>query len=100
MQFDGPTLLEVIARTTRPIKVLNRLGGEEGEVDALRAARICRTGGYVGVGHMKRVRFLRPLGSAYASPMAQSNYTTRRVRNDQGVIIAPRPMVEHNPVRR
>ena len=65
-------------------------------LSAEEAVELAETGLYFGVGHRRRIRFLRRANQT--ATLNSGSSTTRRIRNDAGLIIAVRPFVEHKPL--
>ncbi len=94
MYIQGQHLLELLRSNTKPIQF--RAGHHM--VRMLTPAETLRkaeTGLYIGVGSPRRVRILRLAEECgHIRPLAPSCFT-RRVRNQAGLIIAARQIVEH-----
>jgi hypothetical protein len=99
VQFEGTKLLDLIATTATPIEILDETGNLRGSLDQKTAAWLARNGRYVGVGNIRRIRHLRPLGSVVdPRRLSAASRMTRRIRNDAGVIISAPWIREHGGV--
>jgi len=99
MDIHGQSLIDLLRVNTRPIQL--RCGREMvcmlSPSEALRKAV---SGLYVGIGSPSRIRHLRRAEECSPiRPLAASCFT-RRVRNDAGVIVAARKILEHKDVCR
>ena len=101
MQFEGHDLCAKLEAQPEPVDVYLPNGAKAAKVPARDTLVLAKSGAYVGVGNVGRVRYLRPLaGLVSASSVHNGSRTTQRIRNDAGVIIAAKPFVEHKPVPR
>jgi len=98
MQFSGQQLGAILNQQGAEVAVYDAHGSFRGNVGPHAAVRIIAEREYVGIGNKRRIRYIRPLwGAASLAALRNGSRTTCRVRNDDGVIIAPRPHVEHKP---
>jgi hypothetical protein len=98
VQFENKQLVTILERQAGEVDVYDACGNLRGRVAPGIAARISNNGQFVGVGNSRRIRYVRSLGSAISCGALQNaSRTTRRIRNDAGIIIAARPLVEHKP---
>jgi hypothetical protein len=101
VQFENNQLVTILKRQFEEVDVYDACGNLRGSVAPGIAARISSNGQFVGVGNSRRIRYVRPLGSAISCAALQNaSRTTRRIRNDAGIVIAARPLVEHKPPSR
>ena len=95
MLFTGPPLSEVLKRSGDEIELRNEHG------------RCCRVVSrdvalaldpdlFVGIGNLRRIRFLRPRVSA--SVLNAGSRTTQRLKGQSGANIAPPQIREHRPI--
>lgn len=99
MQFSGEQLDAILKQQIVEVAVYDVQGFFRGNVRPLAATRIIAEREYVGIGNKRRIRYIRPLGAAGSlGDLNNGSRTTCRVRNDSGVIIAPRLHVEHRPL--
>jgi hypothetical protein len=68
----------------------------EDAVQSATALDLVSAGEYVRIGNNRRIRAIRPLNTCVG--WSGGNHTTRRVRNDQGVIVSAPLIREHKPV--
>jgi hypothetical protein len=103
MQFDGKSLIEILHKTDGPIDVRDEAGSRRYAVPRRVALALAERGDYVGVGNLRRIRYMRPLARG-ASLRAGSRFT-RPVRADAScrihvagqVIGCPRANQEFTP---
>jgi hypothetical protein len=96
MQFSGEQLDAILKQQIVEVAVYDGQGFFRGNVRPLAATRMIAGRDYVGIGNKRRIRYIRPLWAAGSlSDLSNGSRTTCRVRNDSGIIIAPRPYVEH-----
>lgn len=99
MQFSGEQLNAILKQQTAEVAVYDGQGFLRGNVRPLAATRMIAEHEYVGIGSKRRIRYIRPLWAAGSlCDLNNGSRTTCRIRNDSGVIIAPRPYVEHRPL--
>jgi hypothetical protein len=97
MLFERQELREVIGRTPNEIELRNDYG---------RCCRILSSAEaltldldlFVGIGNLRRIRFLRGRTQKYAANAGSS--TTQRLKGESGTNIAHPLIREHRPVRR
>lgn len=98
MQFSGQQLGTILQQQGAEVAVYDAHGSFRGNVSPHAAVRIIAEREYVGIGNKRRIRYIRPLwGTMSPEALRNGSRTTRRIRNDHGVIIAPRLHVEHKP---
>jgi hypothetical protein len=99
MQFSGEQLSAILTQQNAEVAIYDGQGFFRGNVRASAAVRMIGEREFVGIGNKRRIRYLRPLWAAsHLSDLNHASRTTCRIRNDGGVIIAPRPYVEHKPL--
>lgn len=96
MVFTGAELSDVLDRSGNEIELRNEYG------------RYCRVLShsealaldpdlFVGVGNLRRIRFLRPRTCKWT--LNAGSHTTQRIKDRSGKIIAPPLIREHRPVQ-
>jgi hypothetical protein len=99
MEFRGSYLQCVLAKQTQPLSVFDDVGRSY-EVKPREAFVLSLSKKYVGIGHQKRIRYIRP-EHVRICWRGNSRNQMQRIRNDQGEIIAPdyhlefKPLVQH-----
>ncbi|MCL4852556.1 MAG: hypothetical protein KJZ78_14395 [Bryobacteraceae bacterium] len=73
--------------------------GYSREASPAEALNVTLAKSYVGIGHKKRIRYIRP-EHAPILWRGSSRNQTQRIRNDKGEIIAPDFHVEFKPLAR
>jgi hypothetical protein len=96
MVFTGSELSDLLGRTGNDIELRNQYG-RCCRVLSLVEALALDPDLFVGIGNLRRIRFLRPR-TATATLNAGSR-TTQRMTNGSGVNIAPPYVKEHRPIR-
>ncbi len=91
MEFSGPQLSAILERQAPAVAVFNLAGVCTGEVAPGMAAKIATEGRYVGIGHKKRIRYIRPAQCG----LWHGHRTTERLRGEGGQIIAPPWIQKH-----
>jgi hypothetical protein len=96
MVFTGADLSNVLARSGDEIELRNEYGRHcrvlsHGEALALDSDL------FVGVGNVRRIRFLRP--RIFRTILNAGSHTTQRIKDRSGKIIAPPLIREHRPVQ-
>jgi hypothetical protein len=95
MLFTGPELSDVLGRTSNEIELRNQYG------------RCCRVISrdealaldpdlFVGIGNIRRIRFLRPRVSS--TVLNAGSHTTQRMKGGSGVNITHPLIKEHRPL--
>ena len=97
MQFEGDSLRAMLASQAELVDVYLPDNSKAVRVPPRETLFLAKSGAYVGVGNIGRIRYLRPL-VGLVSPLHSGSRTTQRIRNEANVIIAPKPFVEHKPV--
>ena len=96
MVFTGPELLDVLGHSGNKIELRNQYG------------RCCRVISrdealaldpnlFVGIGNLRRIRFLRPL--EFIAIFNAGSRTTQRLQDGSGVNIAHPLIKEHRPIQ-
>jgi hypothetical protein len=96
MLFTGQELSEVLDRSDNEIELRNQYG------------RCCRVLSrdealaldpdlFVGIGNLRRIRFLRP--REFRAILNAGSHTTQRISDGSGRIIAPPFIRQHRPLR-
>lgn len=113
MRFEGEAMLAVLRDQTQPVQICDAAGvpfvtvipaaifdaslSRDDRHDPI--ADGLRSGGFFGVGNKKRIRRIQAKNpSVWGAGWRGGSHTTRRIRNDGDVIIAPDFHVEHKPV--
>lgn len=96
MQYSGKDLLSILRAQKEPVGIKSDTRMLVAILSRDEAVELAETGLYFGVGHCRRIRFLRRANQT--ATLNSGSSTTRRIRNDAGLIIAARPFVEHRPL--
>jgi hypothetical protein len=91
MQFEGDQLISILRQQVHEVQIRNQASYRVGTVSKDRAMQIAQAGNFVGIGHAKRILYLRPMEPEFH--LHQN--TVRRIRNERGEIVAPKLHVEH-----
>jgi|GEM_PF-4452826 len=98
MQFQNPQLQQIISGQTENVMVYDFDGFLRGTLTPKQALRFVAGDCYFGVGHRKRIRYIRPQRSVIsAGQIHAASCTTQRIRLSSGRPW-PLPHVEHKPV--
>jgi hypothetical protein len=81
VQFDGKSLLGILEHAENAIDLRDENGGLRGPISQRLALKLAESGSYVGIGNLRRIRYLRPLTRLCA--LNGGSHTTRPVRADQ-----------------
>jgi hypothetical protein len=96
MEFRGNYLQCVLQQQTVAVSVFDERGNVR-EVTPLEASTMSLSQGCVGIGHQKRIRYIRP--ECLCIGWFGGNHTIRRlpVRNERGEATTA-PIIEHKPL--
>ena len=96
VHITGDQLKAVLKQQGESVELRNRHSRPLALLSPAQALRIVGPGRFVGVGNMRHIRYVRP---DVPVPVGhRGRYSTRRIRNDEGVIIAPDFHLEHKPL--
>ena len=96
MHITGDQLKAILKQQGESVELRNRHSRRLCDFTPAEALRIVGPGRFIGVGNMRRIRYIRP---DVPVPVGhRGRYSTRRIRNDNGVIIAPDFHLEHKPL--
>jgi hypothetical protein len=97
MEFRGNYLQCILAKQTERVSVFDEMGRAR-EVEPTEAFGLSLTKLYLGIGHQKRIRYIRPEHVSLLG-WPGGNHTTRRlpVRNERGEATTA-PIIEHKPL--
>lgn len=96
MQYSGKQLLSILRAQKEFVGIKSDARMLVAILSPDEAVELAETGLYFGVGHRRRIRFLRRANQT--ATLNSGSSTTQRIRNDAGLIIAARPFVEHKPL--
>jgi hypothetical protein len=86
MQFKGVELAAILESQAEPVGVFDDSGLFREDAEPAIALKIACDGQFVGIGHRKRIRYIRPASTRLGC--SGGGQTTRRIVNDAGVIIS------------
>jgi hypothetical protein len=96
VHITGDQLKAILKQQRESVELRNRHSRPLTHFTPAQALRLVQAGAFVGVGNMRRIRYIRP---DVPVPVGhRGRYSTRRIRNDEGVIIAPDFHLEHKPL--
>jgi hypothetical protein len=99
VQFQNPELRQIISGQTEDVKVYDFDGFLRGALTPKQALRFVTGEYYFGVGHRKRIRYIRPHRSVMsAGQLHAASRMTQRVRLTDGRLL-PIPHVDHKPIQ-
>ena len=96
MQFIGEKLREIIARTPNKIELHNNYGRCCRLMSSVEALAL-DLNLFVGIGNLRRIKFLRNRTQVFT--LNPGSHTTRRLKGEGQVNIAPPLVREHRPAR-
>lgn len=62
MEFSGGQLEAILREQTIAVDLFDEVGNKRINISARYAAEVVMSGQYVGIGHKKRIRYVRPAG--------------------------------------
>lgn len=99
MRFFGEELLRILCEQQQPVMVCDAAGVPFKTVHPKEAVLSFAISQFVGIGNRRRIRYIQAVSpSVWGAGWRGGSRTTQRIRNEQGVIIAPRPYIEHRPL--
>ncbi|MEK7753459.1 MAG: hypothetical protein AAB403_06460 [Planctomycetota bacterium] len=93
MEFTGAQLAAILRdQWSNCLVRVRREAAPDGAVEPALAAKLVAEGDYIGVGHYKRIIYLKPRNVG----LWRGRRTTERAKNDAGVFIgAPQTTIKH-----